>query len=158
VKPGFFWNPDAFTMPDITGSDLYTQPHEAGRNALYGPSTYGINLGVHKEFHIGDHVGIQIGADINNILNHPMLSPDQGDGGGCEGCFSNVGSFSLTVDPSKLGTPGNQPKLQPVVVPTDGNDTDTFTFNQDFGHLFRSYEQEGITSNREIRLRGRITF
>jgi hypothetical protein len=160
VPPGFFWNRDAFTMPDITGSDLYTQPRVAGRNSLYGPSMYGVNLGVHKEFHLGDRIGIQIGADINNVFNHPMLSPDQGDGGGCEGCFANVGSFSLTVDQSKPGTPGNQPKLNPVEVPAPPNhdDTDTFTFNQDFGRLYRSYEQEGITSNREIRLRGRITF
>jgi hypothetical protein len=37
-------------------------------------------------------------------------------------------------------------------------DPDQFSPNPDFGHLFRSYDQEGITSNREIRLRGRITF
>ena len=153
VPPGFFWNPDAFALPDM-GSDLYTQPRVAGRNALYGPSMYGVNLGVHKEFRVNDRIGIQIGADINNIFNHPMLSPDQSDGGGCEGCFANVGSFSLSVDQAKPGTPGNQPKILPI----DTTDSSQFFTNADFGHLFRSYEQEGITSNREIRLRGRITF
>ncbi|MEO6911717.1 MAG: hypothetical protein ABI158_12420, partial [Edaphobacter sp.] len=94
------------------------------------------------------------GADVNNIFNHPMLSPDQGDGGGCEGCFANVGSFSLSVDQSVKGTPGNQPKILPI----DTTDSAQYTPNPDFGHLFRSYEQEGIDSNRSIRLRGRITF
>jgi hypothetical protein len=83
-----------------------------------------------------------------------MLSPDQSDGGGCEGCFSNVGSFSLSVDQSTPGTPGHQPKVLPI----DTTDSAQFSPNPDFGRVFRSYEQEGISSNREIRLRGRITF
>ena len=52
------------------------------------------------------------------------------------------------------GTPGHQPKILPI----DTTDSDQFNLNGDFGHLFRSYEQEGIDSNRSIRLRGRITF
>ena len=150
---GFQWKPASFQLPSM-GGNLYTQAGVASRNALYGPSTYGINLGVHKTFAITERIGIQLGADVNNVLNHPMLSPDVNDGGGCEGCFSNVGSFSLSVDQSKLGTPGNQPKILPI----DTTDPAQFTPNPDFGRLFRSYEQEGITSNRTIRLRGRITF
>ena len=150
---GYLFNPSAFKLPSI-GADLYTQPGVASRNALFGPSTYGVNLGLHKTFAITERVGLQIGADINNLLNHPMLSPDQSDGGGCEGCFANVGSFSLSVDQSKPGTPGNQPKILPI----DTSDPSQYTPNADFGHLFRSYEQEGIGSNRTIRLRGRITF
>ena len=150
---GFFWNPDAFSLPSV-GGNLYSQTGVAVRNALYGPSTYGVNLGVHKSFNITDHIAVQIGADVNNIFNHPMLSPDQSDGGGCEGCFANVGSFSLSVDQSTPGTPGHQPEILPV----DKTDSSQFFTNADFGHLFRSYEQEGITSNRQIRLRGRITF
>jgi hypothetical protein len=150
---GFFWNANAFGLPSM-GSNLYTQPGVAVRNAIYGPSTYGVNLGVHKSFNLSERFIVQIGADINNVFNHPMLSPDQSDGGGCEGCFSNVGSFSLSVDQSTPGTPGHQPKILPI----DTTDSAQFSPNPDFGHLFRSYEQEGISSNREIRLRGRITF
>jgi hypothetical protein len=150
---GFLWNPSAFKLPDM-GSTLYSQPGVAVRNAIYGPSMYGINLGVHKTFRVTERIGVQLGADINNLLNHPNLSPDQSDGGGCQGCFANVGTFNLSVDQTKLGTPGNQPKLLPV----DTTDSSQFSLNRDFGHLFRSYEQEGITSNRQIRLRGRITF
>ncbi len=153
AAPGFFWNPNAFNLPAM-GSTLFSQPGVAVRNAIYGPSTYGANLGVHKSFHINERIAVQLGADINNVFNHPMLSPDQGDGGGCEGCFANVGTFSLSVDQSKPGTPGHQPGILPI----DKTDSNQFFVNPDFGHLFRSYEQEGINSNREIRLRGRITF
>ena len=150
---GFLWNPGAFSLPNM-GASLYTQSGVAVRNAIYGPSMYGVNLGVHKSFRINERFSVQLGADVNNVLNHPMLSPDQGDGGGCEGCFANVGSFSLSVDQSVKGTPGNQPKILPI----DTTDSAQYTPNPDFGHLFRSYEQEGIDSNRSIRLRGRITF
>ena len=108
---------------------------------------------MHKTFAITERIGFQLGADINNVLNHPMLSPDQNDGGGCEGCFANVGTFFMSVD-QHAGTGGNQPKLLPV----DTTDPSQYTPNPDFGRLYRSYQQEGITSNRQIRLRGRITF
>jgi len=153
VPSGFQWNPSAFKLPNVTGADLYTQAGVATRNAIYGPSMYGINLGVHKTFAITERIGFQLGADINNVLNHPMLSPDQNDGGGCEGCFANVGTFFMSVD-QHAGTGGNQPKLLPV----DTTDPSQYTPNPDFGRLYRSYQQEGITSNRQIRLRGRITF
>ncbi|MBS1822334.1 MAG: carboxypeptidase regulatory-like domain-containing protein [Acidobacteria bacterium] len=151
---GYQWNPNAFAFPSI-GGNLYTQAGIAARNSIYGPSMYGVNLGVHKAFHINDRVSLQLGADVNNVFNHPMLSPDSNDGGGCEGCFSNVGSFSLKVDQSTPGTPGSQPKILPVDTSAT---SDQFSLNPDFGHKFRSYEQEGIDSNRSIRLRGRITF
>lgn len=153
AQSGFQWNPDAFSLPSM-GADLFSQPGVAVRNAIYGPSMFGANLGVHKTFKITERVGLQLGADINNVFNHPMLSPDFSDGGGCEGCFSNVGSFSLMVDQSTPGTPGHQPKILPI----DPTDEDQYTPNPDFGHKFRSYQQEGIDSNRSIRLRGRITF
>jgi hypothetical protein len=150
---GFFWNPNAFSLPSM-GANLFTQSGIAVRNAIYGPSMYGVNFGVHKAFHINERIAVQLGADVNNLFNHPMLSPDQSDGGGCEGCFANVGSFNLSVDQNAVGTPGHQPKILAI----DTTDSGQYTPNTDFGHLFRSYEQEGISSNREIRLRGRITF
>ena len=153
VPSGFQWNPNAFKVPDITGNNFFTQSGLATRNALIGPSTYGINLGVHKTFAFTERIGLQLGADVNNVLNHPMLSPDQNDGGGCEGCFANVGTIHINVAQT-TGTPGNQPKLLPV----DVTDPNQYTPNPDFGRVFRSYSQEGITSNRQIRLRARLTF
>jgi hypothetical protein len=60
----------------------------------------------------------------------------------------------MSVDQSTPGTPGHQPRIMPV----DVTDPAQYSPNPDFGHLFRSYEEEGIESNRSIRLRGRITF
>ncbi|MEO6923404.1 MAG: hypothetical protein ABI142_06215, partial [Bryocella sp.] len=150
---GYFWNPNAFSLPSL-GANLYSQAGVAVRNSIYGPGTYGINLGGHKTFQITQRIGLEVGADIDNLFNHPMLSPDSDFGGGCEGCFANVGSFSLSVDQSTPGTPGKQPKILPV----DKTDSSQYTLNPDFGHVFQSFEQEGVDVRRSIRLRGRITF
>jgi hypothetical protein len=150
VAKGFKWNPSAFTVPTI-GSDLFTNPAAVKRNALIGPGTYGVNLGAHKIFHINDRMTIQIGADIDNLFNHPMLSPDQNAAGGS---FSQLGDFNLLVDQS-TAAPGTQPKLLPISTdPTSGN----LNLNPSFGQLNQSFSQEGISGNRTIRLRCRLTF
>ena len=108
---------------------------------------FGVNFGAHKTFHIRDRISIQVGADIDNLFNHPLLSPDQNAAGGS---FAQLGDFNLLVDQS-APAPGKQPKLLPIA-PEDVN------INQSFGRLNNSYSQEGVGGNRTIRLRGRITF
>jgi Carboxypeptidase regulatory-like domain/TonB dependent receptor len=134
------FNPAAFGPPPI-GADFYSNPAVAKRNILRGPGTWGVNLGVHKTFHFGEHVNAQFGADVNNVFNHPLFSPDQGNGGG-GGTFALLGDFNVNVD-QKTG------KLLPI---TD------ITPNPDFGRLITSFSQEGIDSRRTVRLRLRITF
>ena len=145
---GFQWNASAFGVPSV-GADLYSQAGVVKRNALIGPGTYGVNLGLHKSIRINERMAIQIGADIDNVFNHPMLSPDANDGGG-GGTFAQLGDFSLAVDQSP-GANGQQPKLLPIT-------PELVNINPDFGRLYRSYEQEGVDSRRSIRLRGRFTF
>jgi hypothetical protein len=119
-----------------------------------GPGTYGVNLGLHKSIHINDRIAMQLGADIDNVFNHPMLSPDANDGGG-GGSFAQLGDFNIAVDQTTPPAPGKQPRVLPIDPnPNDGN----LNINTDFGRLYRSYEQEGVDSRRSIRLRGRITF
>ena len=146
---GFQWNANAFGVPGI-GADLFSNPAVAKRNILIGPGTYGINLGVHKTVHFNDRMSLQIGADIDNVLNHPMLSPDQNDGGG-GGTFAQLGDFNIGVDQTTPPAPGQQPALLPIT-------PDLVNINPDFGRLYRSYSQEGVDSRRSIRLRGRFTF
>jgi len=146
---GYQWNANAFTLPSI-GSDLYSQPGVVKRNALMGPGTYGVNLGLHKSIHINDRIAMQLGADIDNVFNHPMLSPDASDGGG-GGSFAQLGDFNVAVDQTTPPAPGQQPRLLPIT-------PDLVNINTDFGRLYRSYEEEGVDSRRSIRLRGRITF
>jgi hypothetical protein len=146
---GFQWDATAFGVPTV-GADLYSHAGVVKRNALIGPGTYGINVGVHKSIHINDRMEVQIGADIDNVLNHPMLSPDANDGGG-GGTFAQLGDFNLAVDQTTKPAPGQQPRLLPIT-------PDLVNINPDFGRLYRSYEQEGVDSRRSIRLRGRFTF
>ena len=133
------WDPNAFGLPPL-GADVFDNSQIAKRNLMYGPGTWGVNLGVHKNFHFGERVMAEIGADINNVFNHPLWSPDSDYGGG-GGPFALLGDFNIGVNPTTL---------QPFI--------SDFTPNTDFGRLINTFTQEGVDSRRTIRLRLRVTF
>ncbi|HYM06925.1 MAG TPA: hypothetical protein VEU11_10230, partial [Terriglobales bacterium] len=137
---GQFFNPAAFDVPSV-GADVLDNPKVAKRNMLYGPGTWGVNLGVHKRFRFGERIVADLGAEFNNLFNHPLFSPDSN---GQDGDFANVGDFNVTVNPQTL-------KLNPIQ-PGDVN------LNPNFGRLLTSYTQEGVDSRRTVRLKLRITF
>jgi len=139
------WNPAAFGLPSV-GADVFTQAGVAKRNMLWGPGTWGVNLGVHKDFRFSERLNAQFGADVDNIFNHPLFSPDAGAGGGC-GTFALLGDFNVEVDQ----TTGKLLPINPAI-PGEVN------LNPDFGRLKSSFKQEGIDSRRTVRLRLRITF
>ena len=132
------WNPAAFGFPD-TGSTFFSNSSNARRNSLLGPGTYGVNFGLHKSFNILERFQLQIGADVDNLFNHPLLSPDSS---GADD-FSNLGTFTVHLNP-KTG----------AILPLSTE----YVANPDFGLKYQSYTQEGIDNRRSIRLRGRITF
>jgi hypothetical protein len=142
------WNPAAFGLPSV-GPDVFTQAGVAKRNMLWGPGTWGVNLGVHKDYHFSDRVKAQFGADIDNIFNHPLFSPDAGAGGGC-GVFAWLGEFNVQVDQATG-------KLLPIN-PAEQSVGGDVIRNPQFGRLISSFTQEGIDSRRTVRLRLRITF
>jgi len=127
------WDPNAFGLPPLGGA-LFSDPNVAKRNMLFGPGTYGLNLGMRKVFRFTERLRTELGADFNNILNHPLKSPDNYD-------IGLLGNFSMKVNPTTL-----RPEY------------DSITRNPDFGRLITSYTQEGVDSRRTIRLRLRITF
>ena len=140
---GQIWNPAAFGVPSV-GADVFTQAGVAKRNMLWGPGTWALNLGVHKDFYFGERVTAELGADMDNVFNHPLLSPDADTGGG-GGSFALLGDFVVRVDP-------NTANLLPI-------DTVNDVFpNPDFGRLKSSFHQEGVNNRRTVRLRLRITF
>ena len=139
------WNAAAFGLPPV-GADVFSNPANAKRNLLWGPGTWGVNLGVHKDFHFGERVTAQLGADVDNVFNHPLFSPNA-DAGGGGGTFALLGDFNIRVDP----TTG---KLLPI---GQGHPEDIIP-NPDFGRLINSFSQEGVDSRRTVRLRLRITF
>jgi len=136
------WNAAAFGLPSV-GADVFSNPANAKRNLLWGPSTWGVNLGIHKDFHFGERVTAQLGADVDNLFNHPLFSPNA-DAGGGGGTFALLGDFNIRVDQT---TGKLLPIAQADVIP-----------NPDFGRLISSFSQEGVDSRRTIRLRLRITF
>ena len=139
------WNSSAFGPPSV-GSDLLSNPAVAKRNMLTGPGAWGVNLGIHKAFSFGERVVATLGADFDNIFNHPLLAPDANFGGG-GGTFAEVGDFNILVDPNTF-----------AVLPINPADTLNVHPNPLFGQLTNSFQQEGVQSQRTIRLRLRITF
>ncbi len=134
VKSGDrIWNPAAFGLPPL-GATLFDDPAVAKRNLLFGPGTFGLNMGLRKTFRFGERWRAELGGDFNNILNHPLKSPDNYD-------IGLLGNFSMKVNATTL-----KPEFQSV------------TPNPDFGRLLTSYSQEGVDSRRTIRLRLRVTF
>jgi hypothetical protein len=139
------WNAAAFGLPSV-GADVFSNPANAKRNLLWGPGTWGVNLGLHKDFHFGERVTAQLGADVDNIFNHPLFSPDSNAGGG-GGTFALLGDFNVRLDPATG-------KMLPI---GQGHPEDIIP-NPDFGRLINSFSQEGVDSRRTVRLRLRITF
>ncbi len=92
------FNPDAFGPPSV-GSDVFSNSSVAKRNILWGPGTWGVNLGVHKDFHATERLTFQFGADVDNVFNHPLFSPNA-DAGGGGGNFALLGDFNIRVDPT----------------------------------------------------------
>ena len=151
------WNVTAFGPPSV-GSDFLSNPAVAKRNMLIGPSMWGVNLGLHKNFKVTERISANIGADVDNIFNHPLLAPDLNNGGG-GGTFAQVGDFFLA--PPVAGPPGQQPRLTPITTPNPScpfPGQSCFELNPSFGQLIQSFDQEGVTARREIRLRLRVTF
>ena len=87
------FDPNAFGPPPL-GADVFDNPTVAKRGVLQGPGGWGVNLGVHKNFKIGERVVASFGADFNNIFNHPIRMPDS-DFGGSFDLFANVGNIAV---------------------------------------------------------------
>jgi hypothetical protein len=129
-----FFNAQAFALPP-TGADLLDNPAVARRNFLTGPGSWGVNLGVHKNFAVNERIRLQVGADFDNVFNHPLWSPLGSD-------IGRIGNFLVSLDQQ-----GKSVILPENVFP-----------NPDFGRNTVSFSQEGIDSRRSIRIRLRLTF
>ena len=149
-----------FGTPDL-GSTYWSNPAVAKRNSLTGPSSWGVNLGLHKTFRVNDRISVKLGADADNVFNHPMLSPDSSnyDNYANLGNISMITNATITGVENPLGTGVGQvngpaqPALQPL-----SSYPGSIILNNQFGQNNVSYSQEGISGNRQVRLIGRITF
>jgi hypothetical protein len=129
------------------GADVFDNPNIAVRNSLRGPGSWGVNLGIHKDFQFGERFVASFGADIDNLFNHTLFSPDNDYGGG-GGPFAQLGDFAINV---------NQTTGAIEIAKDDDGNPQVFR-NDDFGKLINSFSQEGVDSRRKVRLRLRVTF
>jgi Carboxypeptidase regulatory-like domain/TonB dependent receptor len=127
-----FFNPAAFALP-TTGADVFDNADVAKRNSLIGPGTWGVNLGLRKNFRFSETTKLEVGVDFNNVFNHPLLSP-------LDTAFANLGDFDIGLNSSG----------QPVIT--------NVNLNPDFGRNIISWTQEGIDNRRSIRAKLRLTF
>ena len=78
-------NPAAFAYPPFTlfeplrqrpGStiQLFSRPGTLGRNSIRAPGIYQINMGVRRQFNLGERWTLQLKAEAFNILNHPLFA------------------------------------------------------------------------------------
>jgi hypothetical protein len=64
-------NPAAFAqVPVAPASGATVRPGNLGRNALYGPGAWNLDLGLAKTLRFTEGVGLQLRADLFNALNH----------------------------------------------------------------------------------------
>jgi len=74
------FNPEAFTSPPLdpnTGNPL--RQGNLGRNALRGFGLVQWDLGIHRDFPIGEHLKLQFRAELFNVLNHPNFGAPIGN-------------------------------------------------------------------------------
>jgi len=135
---GFAFNPSSFGLPSL-GADVFSNPQGAKRSSIEGPGAWGLNLGVHKDFHIYERLSLQVGADVDNLFNHPLFTPDSNNADD----FALVGDYSLQLNPTTHAIEYDPGSIAP---------------NPTFGALNTSNQQEGVNNRRSIRLRARLTF
>jgi len=78
-------NPDAFAYPPFTLFEpfrqlpgttvrLFSRPGALGRNSIRAPGIYQINMGVQRQFNLGERWTLQLKAEAFNVLNHPLFA------------------------------------------------------------------------------------
>ncbi|HZU08474.1 MAG TPA: carboxypeptidase regulatory-like domain-containing protein [Pseudacidobacterium sp.] len=65
LKSGYYFNPNCFQVPPQGQQGTYRWPY------LRGPSYFGSDLGVFKNFHVRENQNIQFRVQAQNFLNHP---------------------------------------------------------------------------------------
>ena len=131
----FIWDASAFTPPSV-GADFFSNPKNAPRNMLVGPSVWGTNIAITKAFRISERMQLSFKAVFDNVFNHPTFAPLYSD------TIASLGDFNLEVDPKTA-------RLLPIK---------DVTTNPDFGRLYDTYQHENIDDRRSIRLSLRLIF
>jgi hypothetical protein len=75
VPGGQRLNPAAFALPPelIPGAGIFLRQGTLGRNVVYVPGIYQVNLGVLRKISITERINLQLRAEVFNALNHPLF-------------------------------------------------------------------------------------
>src|SRR5262249_16069548 len=66
-----YLNPAAFSAVPVNGtSGLPVRPGNVGRNAVYGPGLWNVDLSLSKAFSFTERVALRITGDALNAFNH----------------------------------------------------------------------------------------
>ena len=61
--------------PPQLPTSVYVRPGNVGRNPIFGPGQFAVDVGVFKDFSITERFKLQFRAQAYNIANHPQFSP-----------------------------------------------------------------------------------
>jgi hypothetical protein len=90
-----WFNPAAFETPAQQGNGTFGL---VGRNTLFGPHLFDMDLSAAKTFHFGERFAFTIRADAVNALNHPSFSlPNNNVGSSGVGTITSVANASRTM-------------------------------------------------------------
>ncbi|MBV9266832.1 MAG: hypothetical protein JO061_11750, partial [Acidobacteriaceae bacterium] len=74
-----YFNTKVLTNPPQLASGVYLRPGTLGRDPIYGPGQFTVDVGVFKDFTMTERLKLQFRAQAYNIANHPQYSqPDTG--------------------------------------------------------------------------------
>ena len=72
-----YFDKNVLVNPPELASGVYARPGNLGRNPIFGPGQFTVDVGVFKDFTLTERVKLQFRAQAYNIANHPQYSqPD----------------------------------------------------------------------------------
>lgn len=74
VPGGQRLNRAAFVLPPRNSGGLATRPGTLGRNVIYAPGIYQLNMALSRRFAITEKLNLQLKAEVFNVPNHPLFT------------------------------------------------------------------------------------
>lgn len=94
-SPQEYFNTSALVAPPQVNG-VFTRPGTLGRDPIYGPGQFTVDVGLFKDFAITERIKLQFRAQAYNIANRPQFSqPDSGLG---DGNFGKITSTLLDTE------------------------------------------------------------
>jgi hypothetical protein len=70
-----FFDTNVLVNPPQLATSVYVRPGNVGRNPIFGPGQFTVDVGLFKDFALTERIKLQFRAQAYNIANHPQFSP-----------------------------------------------------------------------------------